>query len=337
MPSPHLRHITVSGTPYELGFQYGQVFAADIQRNVLAIDPDKILAARGRLIEQALLATEAEFPTYLEELRGIAKGTKMPFSQIFAYNCPEIRGDFYGCSSVAIQTQEELFLAHNEDGEPRQSVADVALIEFQHSNHTVTALTYLGELAGNAFGWNSYGLFFTINDLCPAAMALDRIPRHFLARAVAEQPSIDAAIALLKRIRDASGFHYYLGSMTERRLVSIETTVDTVSVEPVMGIHCHTNHYLHGALRQQQSFSGPSTYRRLERLAELTATTPLGAGELRTILADRAGAPYCLYPQFAGEANRTLAAVLFDGAEQTATIYAAGVDDPRPLTLPLST
>lgn len=285
-----LRRLSIKGSPRELGRQYGQAFAADIRRNVLAIDPDEILARRGRLIQHALKSTQKYFPQYIEEIRGIAEGAEMTFLNVFVFNCPEIRGKFRGCSSIAIRNGQTLALAHNEDGDQAHSFNDVALIEFKTNQSSVVALTYLGELPGNAFGWNDHGLFFTINDLLPAKIALNQVPRHFVARAVSEQQSVEAAVELLRSAYDASGFHYFIGSTTEKKVVSVETAVDKVSVLPIEGIAFHTNHYIHPEFKNRKSRSGKSSRLRLKRLKQLVKAT-IQPKQLKRILGDRKNAP----------------------------------------------
>ena len=328
-----LRRLSIKGSPRELGRQYGQAFATDIRRNVLAIDPDQILAERGRLIRHALALTEKYFPQYIEEIRGIAEGAEMTFLNVFVYNCPEIRGQFRGCSSIAVKNNTDLALAHNEDGDQAHSLNDIALIEFKTDQANVTALTYLGELPGNAFGWNNHGLFFTINDLLPAKIKLNQVPRHFVARAVSECQSVGEAVRLLESAYDASGFHYFIGSTVDKQIVSVETAIDNVNVVPVSELAFHTNHYIHANFKTRKSHSGKSSRLRLKRLKQLLKP-PVEIKNLKRILGDRKNAPWCIYPGD-NDANRTLAAVIINLNPPQVKVYAGGVKNQKPLKLPL--
>lgn len=119
----------------------------------------------------------------MDELRGIAEGSGLPFETVFVMNLSEefddiVPKDFtlgagsrrahqktLRCSDIVLVggPQQLHVVAHNEDGD----VADM--------NHTAVitakigdaprfvAYTYLGDLPSGAFGFNSKGVAFTLN------------------------------------------------------------------------------------------------------------------------------------------------------------------------------
>eukprot|EP00041_Stephanoeca_diplocostata_P010851 m.173908 g.173908 ORF g.173908 m.173908 type:complete len:272 (+) comp18312_c0_seq7:206-1021(+) len=117
------------------------------------------------------------FPDYVAELRGLAAGANVDFSQIFALNVGEslstiaspyplqnFRHAIEHCSEYTMWP----YNAHNEDG---------ALID-ENTTHwedvtidgaSFSGLVYGGMLASGAFAWNSHRVGFTLNWVGPYA------------------------------------------------------------------------------------------------------------------------------------------------------------------------
>lgn len=332
-----IQTLTVRGTPRDWGNQVGEAFRADIQRVVGGSNASAVLKEKRHLVGHVLGVTEAAAPHVIAELRGLAEGAGVDFVELFTFNCPEIRQVHGGCSTVVVRNRDGTFLlGHNEDGAETQTARDLGLITYQSPGRSVTSLTYLGELAGNAVSWNSDGLIVTVNDLHPVRPFVRRLSRFTVARLLINEPSVETALKLLRGLmgQAASGFHYLLGSTETREVISVESTARTVSVVPVGTHYVHTNHCIHPRLRNQSRPAGlSSSRRRLERLTTL-ADAPASQALVTTWLGNHDDQTESVYAK-EGDLNRTLATVVFDSHAQHVTLYAGGVSDAEPQVVPL--
>lgn len=105
--------------------------------------------------------------------------------------------------------------------------------------------SFLNELSGNTFSWNSAGLFFSMNYLYPIALELQNISQYFIARGLIEKKDIGEAIEFLNKADCASGFHFFIGNCVTEEIVSVEKTPYDLSVKRVESLFGHTNHYIH--------------------------------------------------------------------------------------------
>ncbi|MGY3611605.1 C45 family autoproteolytic acyltransferase/hydrolase, partial [Bradyrhizobium sp. Lot11] len=87
--SHRLSSIEIVGEPFAIGLQLGRHGKDAVQAHLIRThawahvtdskDHDRVQAAR-RL-------TEALFPQYFEELRGLAAGLELPLEDVFTWNC----------------------------------------------------------------------------------------------------------------------------------------------------------------------------------------------------------------------------------------------------------
>lgn len=311
-----MNHLTVRGTPFDCSFQIGKRFHREIKARLrhYRISP-LILKHHWKQIHEYYHYCKRHYPQYLEEIAGLAEGSKTDFLELFYLNCPELSQAQHGCSSIAIVPEEEkgeVLLAHNEDGEPGEKGA---LITYQFPNIIFHSFVYHGELPGSAYNWNGHGLFFTINYI-PVLSLKQGAPYYFLTRNILECQSLAAALQKLKKSACTSGFHAYIGQ--GHRIISVEKWGKKTSLKEVKGVDLHTNHFLHPGMRSEVR---KGSLLRLKRMQELInkknhpgmggAKPSLTSGELLKILFDRRNRPYPLYSA-TGDKSRTLSTVVFE-------------------------
>jgi len=135
------------------------------------------------------------------------------------------------------------------------------------------------------------------------------VPRYVLSRALLGARNLDEAVTIVTHPERAFAFHYNLGSRDERRILSVETSVEQASVREVEGLYVHTNHLLHPGMvetAQDEEYVTSSSMSRYEVLAREAADR---AGRLDEVdgetlvemLSSHESAPYspCRHP--AGE------------------------------------
>lgn len=313
-----LKHIHVRGDEYECGVQLGAQLHTAVRRRL----DRSISSAQMRKFQNKLQKIHEtclwNYPQFVAELRGIARGAQVDYWHILLLNAIELRSGKTGCTSVALVDDNRVLLSHNEDvgdGDPDQLV-DCALVTYRLPDNVFTAFTYAGDLPGIAYAWNKHGLFFSVNYLEPrqSQPLAERVPRNFSARALINAKNIKNAVQILNASPDASGFHYYVGQ--GNKIISVEQSLSRVSVKNIRGTDAHVNHYTHSVFTKDAPDPGKSSRTRQRRLEKLLRQdiAPL------TILSDRANKPYTIC-RLSRDKGRTLSTVQFISHKNKVVLY----------------
>lgn len=334
------------GSHYDVGLAIGTHFAGAIHQffDHYSLLQQQLLpfykTSTGKNYYQSYLTLHRNrFPGYLAELEGIATGAGRPFEEIFLAN---LRGEFsglvppghqtddgspavgQGCTDCLVFTPEAALIGHNEDGSPasmgRMFVVKVSLDD----QPAFSALCYPGFLPGNAFGFNAAGMMHTVNHLAPRPVQIG-LSRHFLARSLLDARSLDEAVGNVTVAGRAAGFNYNIGSLTERRVVSVEVAPQRHHVREVQGYYVHTNHYVE--LHEQKQEISPSSRIRLERARALCREQPpVNARNVLALLGNQTDRDFPIYRDATlPDADATLCSALFDLDKRELQIY---WDDP---------
>jgi len=202
-----------------------------------------------KAIESLRSAVEASsvYGRYLDEVRGLAQGANVSLDDAFLMQCGDelenlMRIHVPHCSDVA---NPEIggggLMAHNEDagvssfdwrtGAPltylvnarETTPANEMRVDGNDSATGFTALCYPGQLPTGAFGFNTRGLFLSLNGLFPEFVNVTGIPRHFVHRHLLTAPTVDDLIRRLKDVDVACGFSINVASVSEPgRIVNME-------------------------------------------------------------------------------------------------------------------
>lgn len=309
---PPFRTVALGQVSYrDLGRAMGEALREDIAAVMGA--QDKALQAceaalRGPMwarIDGFREAVAGNWPHLLEEIEGMAEGANVAADLMFAWNCrSEIHAitQAAGCSTVGLAGPDGFVLAHNEDGNAAYFGRMTVIKATPPSGNSFAYLVYPGNLIGNAPGINAAGVCQSTNFISCTEVGRG-LPRYFTGRAVAEATSLDEAEQLVTVAGRAFPWHHNIGSVTDRRLLSIETWPpdrhDTLAVD---GVHLHTNHLTHDAMQglpENLTYFDRSTGPRMEALTRLTdEKTPASKQDLLDLLADRSGSPckVCRHP-----------------------------------------
>ncbi len=270
-----MKQFTVTGSNFDCGYQLGKKFRKEIRWRLRHTEITPVTIARHwQQVHRMYHYCQQHYPSFLQEIAGMAEGAGADFLELFFLNCPELSQYHHGCSSIAVVDKKKALLAHNEDGDAFERQDKCALITYQLSHKlfqtTFHSFVYLGELPGSAYTWNASGLFFTVNYVPVKKLNFSGAPYYFITRQLAEARSIAGAVKILKRSNNASGFHGYIGK--GRRIVSVEQYGGKVRVREIKGMDIHTNHFLHPEMSTYGEIR-PSSATRLQRLEELLAST----------------------------------------------------------------
>lgn len=324
-----LASIEVGGTHYEVGLQLGRFAAdlvhsytlpSDVWRKVMEFRDDSRVEVMRRMVKE-------RFPTYWEEMRGMADGVGVPFDDMVLWH---FRGDVWemppeGCTTVQIPGNEPV-VAHNEDGSPAQ-LSRCAMAHVRPTgSKAFTSFIYPGTVPGHAFAVSDAGLVATINHIGALVSGVG-LPRTLLGRALLDCDALDDAVELLKTSPRSGAYHVTLGQAGDSRLFGVEFTHLNCSVRRIDHPQCHSNHLIHKDTSNEQQEVTASSRARLQRASELveekgernplavlwdksnptlpvltsetlaTAVFHIGAKSVEWSVYDRAGEPPCFSTQ----------------------------------------
>jgi len=325
--------LEVEGSYYDIGYAIGDNFKDRIKkgfdRRAEWFESMKEFCKNDRdnYIDKLKEESEKHFPDIMEELRGMADGSGIPFDDLFLFNVKAEIGakmaaekpDVAGCSTIHLSDSTHKWLFHNEDGNVAYADLMYVVKATTPSGVTILALTYPGHLMGNGPSMNSNGIVQTTNYI-GSAIYKKGVPRYFLNRAPLEAETLDEAVRLSTYTPRAFAYHHNLGSFKEKRLLSVEVTPDNYQVEEPRGIYFHTNHLI---LPETKDYPQDTAYVNSSSMSRFTVITGetdslmtrirICEEDIISILSSHKGAPYspCRHPD--GEIEGiTLSTAFFD-------------------------
>ncbi|KAJ3694592.1 hypothetical protein LUZ60_010072 [Juncus effusus] len=318
---------------FQLGFLIGERFSHLIRSRVqkdLILQNQLIPFAstpKGKsLLESLEASSRKKYPKYWDELVGTARGSGVPLLSIILMNLRKEILPFIDrkedsvdddCSDLLIVNDSLAIAAHNED-------ANVALLNHTYLLKVVlangisfTAYTYAGELPSCAFGFNNYGLAFTLNSVPPLnkEMMAGGIALNFISRDLLEAIDINDAMDRICEVNVSAGHSYNLIDVKSRRIINIETasrnrfSIREIGKEPFF----HANMYLHLNVNQVQDENSMS---RQKSAAILEANSK---ENILSLLGDYSHEKYPIF--MTGPVLYTLCTVLVDLDDEILTIY----------------
>ena len=262
-----LEIIYTYGTHRQMGQQIGEAFPEKIVHSIenakkLLSDAydDLQLNWEGARIQakKYIPFAEERYPQYVDEMRGMADGAKVPFDDIALVNAIEaVTTDalhLTKCTSMAVNQEQtangHVLIAHNEDWIPEDE-PDVYLVHAKPNDEPAfIAMTY-GALLPN-IGFNEAG----IAQCCDSVYTDDSrigIPRTVVSRAVLASRIPGEAIRHMLVPKRAAGYNHLLVHESGE-LYNIEVSARRFAVlSNEKGYLVHTNHYLDPNMQQIES------------------------------------------------------------------------------------
>lgn len=248
-----IKVIEVSGSSYEMGFQYGAscpeiLKALDINYQVFG-GRDTVKNLADKFIPMYLPAAQEFAPEIIDEMKGMAAGAKLDFEDIFFLNITyEISvSAMMGCTSFAAAGDA----TGNGDVIAGQNLdylnlwKDIMVLLKMKPTHGpgILALASPGSLG--LIGLNSAGISLNLNLLRnrDSLKPQGEVPSHMILRKVLTSETIGEAIGIIGSARRRSAKNYLLTS-DQGDIADVEVTADDIDVHFAnRGILTHANHF----------------------------------------------------------------------------------------------
>lgn len=284
-----LEVFSVRGSPRQVGEAIGHRFASKAERAV-AIFRKELTWEKGATMDGAkrygrkiLPRVEAWFPDFIEEMRGYAAGSGVPFDVLLAQWCGfSPSTGVKGCTDVAVgpeQTAEGgVLVAHNEDYTPDYDGIVVPVRVAVEGKPAFFAMSYQGLFP--TMGFNDAGISLTGNAVSPNDVRVG-IPKMFAPRRVLESPTLTEALESAMPAGRGSSYNNIVCSK-EGELYSLEgSATDFEVLYGDSGWFVHTNHYVGEKMLKyerdpQEKFCSIMRFNRAKKLlqAALGRVTP---------------------------------------------------------------
>jgi hypothetical protein len=351
--------LAIEGTPHERGLTHGRTLKEQIHSLVRLWKAD--LAARYALPAETFVqkflkhtdylpAMKRWTPDLIEEVRGIAEGAELDFDTLLAFQLideywvhgPSVGGEH--CSALGIRRRGERpsYLAQNMDLEGfRDGFQIILRIKQADPKRETLVLTHAGLIGLNGLSSRSVGI--CCNTLSQLAFCKDGLPVACVIRGALEQPTVEAAVGFLRRVKHASGQNYIVGG--PEAVHDLECSAGKVvsfAPEAAPDVVWHTNHPLvnddyhpkhRAALEKNEAPKGENSAARLQslqrRLGKVAADSGLELIRTTLVSKDSADYPVCrLYK------NRqeifTFASVILELSDRAELHVTAGPPDVHP-------
>ncbi len=337
-------HVRVEGGPRERGRQYGEQ-ARDRVRLSLEAYADVFVHYAGwdwakvtdeaRRYEPAIAAYDER---YLEEARGIAEGSGVPYEDVLALN---VRTEVmfaakarqaagvatpHECSSFAVLPEASAdghtLVGQNWDWLLHCFDTVVVLEARQDEGPDFVTVVEAGLLA--KAGMNSSGIGLATNALVTDHdVGKPAIPYHVTLRAILDAETISDALVALQRAPRSSSANY-LVAHDDGIAIDVEAAPGDFArlylLFPEDGVLLHTNHFLSPAfdLKEVSLWAMPDSPFRLERArAAVAGERPLSPETFQRLLADHVNYPLgvCCHPDTRlhhWDQGATVASVIMD-------------------------
>ncbi len=238
-----MNYIEVSGTPYQMGFRLGQLFASGLK----SLEAHYLDLLNNEMVQQHLAnltaKLKAEFNDGYQEILGRADGADIDERAALLMFFPEITKRIDGCTDVIIKDEEgHFYLSHNED-DINYTPSDVALVKYQYEDHWVISYLNATKLAGSCFSFNSYGMIFTSNYIYDEIINLDYLSRYLLVRKAIEAKNYQETIQILTDIRVASAFSFNFIDTVNNKAFNVEKDLEEVYVTEITERYGRANHF----------------------------------------------------------------------------------------------
>jgi isopenicillin-N N-acyltransferase like protein len=276
-----LEAFAAKGSPRDVGEQLGRRFAplasraVEIFRKELTWEKGATVDGAKRYGRKILPRIEAWYPDFLEEMRGYAKGSGVPFDVLMAqWSGHSPAAGLKGCTDVAVgpgQTSDgSVLAAHNEDYTPDYDGIVVPVRVAVEGKPAFFAMSYQGLFP--TIGFNEAGISLTGNAVSPNDVRVG-IPKMFAPRRVLESRTLKEALESAMPAGRASSFNNIVCSK-EGELYSLEgSATDFEALYGDGGWLVHTNHYVGAKMVKyesdpQQKFCSILRYHRARKLLE---------------------------------------------------------------------
>jgi isopenicillin-N N-acyltransferase like protein len=335
--------IEVSGSPRNVGLQYGRKAAGRVHRSIdiyrrafaeKGVDWTLARTASARFAARI----ERAYPRISEEMRALAEGAEVPFEDIVAINARTelLHGSFGkarkggddidGCTAaVALPpTTREGHMIHAQNWDWRDECAESSIVLkiVPDVGPSMLVFTEAGVMA--TVGLNNAGLAVTSNHLeCDQDGKREGVPNPVVRHQVLAQCALGPAIETVLKAERGFSINFVI-SHREGEAIDLETTPEQVFwLLPEDDLLVHANHFVsppaRAAVRDLGLFAGADSLYRDSRVRRylIRDRGRVTLSTLQAAFQDRFGAPraVCRSP-IPGKSCATVATIIMDTTAQ---------------------
>ncbi|UTW61246.1 hypothetical protein KFE98_14650 [bacterium SCSIO 12741] len=240
MADSSLRVLDLHGSPYDRGFQHGQLLKQDIRAvtDSLLIDIGKTTQMDAMQYIDSFLA-QSDFtsalekwtPELLEEIKGISAGSEIPYPIILMH---QLGDEFFFSTKYMFAHKCSSIGVNHTDSHPTIAAQNMDIPTYFHGYQTVMKinekdgrekliLTIPGHIG--ITGMNSSSISINCNILMQLEAQSKGMPVSGIVRGTLNHTEYDQALNWVKSIDHASGQNYLIGG--KEKVVSLECSAQS--------------------------------------------------------------------------------------------------------------
>jgi len=247
-----MKLISLSGSHYEIGYDHGKAMAGEIKRfySLFLLK----LAERDVSMEIALeiarkfgKCIEKYAPELLEEVRGIADGSKMGYESVLSLNCmfeiPRIAGrkEIHYCTVWGVTDGRRCLAVQNLDL-ASEYAEFLTLFSISHVNKGAVLLQAMPGMVG-MLGMNGRGLVFSGTTVSSREVSFG-LPKPFIGRIILHNyDNVIDATEFLQNVPRTTGGNPLLADARGGLRVLECSSIKCAVLYPEKGYIASTNHY----------------------------------------------------------------------------------------------
>jgi isopenicillin-N N-acyltransferase-like protein len=255
-----IRHVKISGSPFERGYQLGNLCRQEVENTLEAYR--LVFKKYANLHEKQVQELARPFidiianydPEMMEEISGISKALNRPLEELVAINArTELMFSKLSkeCTAIALLPDATLgsktLIGQNWDWMERLKGSLILLEIEQPRRPTILMLAEAGIVG--KIGLNSSGIGVCLNVLIAEGAKIG-VPIHAILRGVLNSETLGEAIGSVLRAGSGGCSHFLIGSR-EGEAIGIEVAFDDAQViYPEEGILAHANHFISHRIQQ---------------------------------------------------------------------------------------
>jgi isopenicillin-N N-acyltransferase-like protein len=323
--------IETGGSAFEIGFDVGRGVREQIHAAAASTRAEFARSNDIRVAERIgayLSATEAFAPEIVQELRGMAEGSGVPFEELFVMNATaELNqevGRFEECTVAGVTehgtANGHVLLGHNEDASAGWNELTYVIRAEPDGAPAFAAFTYAGLLLHqgvNAVGIGSVGNALYARDARPG------VPKLFLYRRALAQSTIEDAIRVAITPARAFGNNHLIAN-EHGDIYDLEVSGGQwAMLHAGNRFLAHTNHFVSPELThldaEEDLLNSRLRLKRVERLLDASFGS-IDVGKIKAILSDHSNFPksVCKHYKPEGELDYgTIGSVVIDVTDRT--------------------
>lgn len=317
-----LQTASISGKGYELGIQFSKLFDNidndfSYFKNLLE---EKNVREKLKVVKEKLAN---KYPDYLEETYGRADGFNIDRDEYLLNICFEIYDSREACTDVIIKVDNNhILLGHNED--LSENLDEISLVKYNCDNVSFCELSTYNCPQGTTFGWNNYGIVYSVNSIHLLQNNEVGIPVWFILRDIVQCKNIEEIIKKIDISDCASAFSLNIVDCNISKAYSIEKVLDKLSVVEITDKYSHTNHIIHNDVNKNICETYDSTLIRLKTANKLLNELNIknvSLDDVKNILQfDKDKSEY-VHRKMGSDESPTVATFLFDSYTKEIRIY----------------